>query len=134
MTTKPALILFYDGFCPLCMAEMRRLQQCDQQNKLRLEDIQAENFAERYPQFDKTALNARIHGLTASGEVLQGLDVTCLAWRLVGKHAWLKVLRWPVIRWFADLGYGLFARYRYQISYWLTGKKRCQVCELNDKS
>jgi len=133
MQDNAELIVFYDGLCPLCLAEMRKLKDFDVQHKLLLEDIQAHDFATRYPQFDAHALNARIHGLTINGKVLQGLDVTCLAWFLVGKHRWLRILRWPVIRWFADLAYWLFARYRYQFSYWLTGKKRCQVCDLNAK-
>jgi predicted DCC family thiol-disulfide oxidoreductase YuxK len=34
----------------------------------------------------------------------------------VGKHRWLAILRWPVIRHIADLCYLFFARHRQKIS------------------
>jgi len=122
------LTIFYDSFCPLCMAEMRHLKKRDETGRLGFVDINAEEFETDYPDMDKEALNARIHGLTDSGEVITGLDVTYHAWRLVG-HGWLYApLRWPVIKPLADMGYKWFAKNRYSISYYLTGKKRCDRC------
>jgi len=42
--------------------------------------------------------------------------VTAKAWALVDHHRLLQVLRWPVIRWFADFGYLVFARLRHPIA------------------
>jgi predicted DCC family thiol-disulfide oxidoreductase YuxK len=123
------LTLFYDGFCPLCVAEMTRLQRLDVKQKLCFVDIQSPDFAERYPHLDYERVNARIYGQLDNGELITGLDVTYLAWKLVGKGWVYAPLRWPVIRWFADAVYVFFARYRYQISFVLTGKKRCQLCQ-----
>ena len=64
------------------------------------------------------------------GTMLYGLDANCKAWELVGKKRWLRVLRWPVIRMFADLGYMFFAKNRSTISYLVTGKRRCASCGL----
>ena len=44
------------------------------------------------------------------------------------KKKWLMLLRLPVVRWFSDIGYLVFARYRYDISYLLTGQRRCEPC------
>lgn len=123
------LTLFYDGFCPLCVAEMRKLKSYDHKHRLRFEDIQAPDFEDRFPDLDREILNRRIYGQLEDGSMISGLDVTYLAWKQVGK-AWVYApLRWPVIRWLADGVYLLFARYRYQISFMLTGKKRCAPCE-----
>jgi predicted DCC family thiol-disulfide oxidoreductase YuxK len=122
------LTLFYDGLCPLCQKEMAHLRKRNHADVLAFEDIMADDFNERYPDLDWQALNDRIHGLTDDGRLVTGLDVTHLAWSLVG-YRWLYApLRWPLIRWFADRAYNVFARHRYTISYWLTGQRRCERC------
>ena len=118
------LILFYDGSCPLCVNEMLQLQQADTCGHIQLEDISDPDFSARFPQIDPLQANLVLHAMTPDNRILQGLDATCAAWGLTGKQAWLKRLRWPLIKPFADLGYRLFARYRYQISWVLTGQRR----------
>ncbi|MGB2287813.1 MAG: DCC1-like thiol-disulfide oxidoreductase family protein, partial [Porticoccaceae bacterium] len=58
-------------------------------------------------------------------------DVTYRAWVLVGKRKWVAVLRWPLIKGFADIGYLFFARNRYTISRLLTGQSRCDSCNID---
>lgn len=128
------LRLFYDGFCPLCVAEMNKLKAYDKQKNLVLEDIQLPDFHERFPNLCWQDLNDRIHGQLPDGTLITGLDVTYLAWKYVGKGWVYAPLRWPVIRWFADAFYIFFARYRYNISYLLTGKKRCESCSASSCS
>lgn len=122
------LTLFYDGFCPLCVAEMTKLKAYDKGGNLNLEDIQLPDFKERYPDLSWQDLNDRIHGQLSDGTIITGLDVTYLAWKYVGKGWVYAPLRWPIIRWFADGFYNYFARHRYTISYLITGKKRCNTC------
>ncbi|MEP0073059.1 MAG: DUF393 domain-containing protein [Marinomonas sp.] len=123
------LTIFYDGYCPLCTAEMNLLRDLDTQKKLILEDIHAADFSERFPHIDPIQADKILHGQLQNGEVIKGLEVTCLAWKLVEKHKWMQVLRWPVIRFFADLGYLFFARYRHGISSFISGKPRCTPCQ-----
>lgn len=122
-----AFTLFYDGLCPLCEKEIKHLKKYDSQSNLRFVDIMADDFAEHYPQLDWKALDERIHGMCEDGTLLIGLDATHRAWSEVGKGWVYAPLRWPVIRFFADKAYILFAKNRYKISYWLTGKKRCET-------
>lgn len=129
MMQNSPLTIFYDGYCPLCLVEMDKLKQLDTQQNITFVDIQAPSFLAHYPQLDWQALNARIHGYLADGSLISGLDVTYLAWKLVGKGWVYAPLRWPIIRWFADIAYNVFAKHRYRISYLLTGKKRCIPCE-----
>ncbi len=121
-----SLTIFYDGRCPLCLAEMRQLHALNKQGKLRFEDIHAENFQQRFPDINSDAAARILHGRLETGELLLGLDVTHRAWSLVGKKRWLAALRWPLIRPVADLAYRVFARHRYRLSRLLTGQARCQ--------
>lgn len=134
MSTK--LTLFYDGYCPLCLAEMNKLQHYDKNKAIAFVDIQSPDFALNFPQLRWQELNDRIHGELPDGRLISGLDVTYLAWNLVGKGWVYAPLRWPLVAWFADHFYSFFARNRYRISYLLTGKKRlteserCESCNL----
>lgn len=122
------LKIFYDGFCPLCSVEINQLRTYDSNNQLSFEDIHAPDFVKRYPYIDQVKANRILHGQLNDGEMIYGLDVTCLAWKTVGKHRWLSILRWPVIRWFADLAYLFFARHRNSISSLLSGKNKVTNC------
>lgn len=111
--------LLYDGHCPLCIKEMAKLKQFDVNNKIDLVDIRLleyPEFNEQFPNVDKDYALKILHGINRDGTVLLGLDANVHAWELVGKYKYLKILRvWPV-KWFADLGYLFFAKYRMQIS------------------
>lgn len=126
------LTIFYDSQCPLCLAEMRQLKASDTAGRLTFEDLHAIDFSQHYPYIDTVKANRILHGQLDSGEMLFGLDVTYKAWSLVGKHRWLALLRWPILKTIADSMYLLFARHRYRISYWLTGKTRCSSCTLDN--
>jgi predicted DCC family thiol-disulfide oxidoreductase YuxK len=125
------LTLFYDSQCPLCVAEMRRLKAFDSAGRMAFADLHAPDFIERYPHVDRLKACRILHGQLDSGELLLGLDVTHLAWSLAGRHKWLALLRWPLVKPAADAVYLLFARCRYGISWLLTGKSRCNSCSLD---
>jgi len=112
------------------MIEMKSLKRHDSKNAINLVDLHNDNFAEDYPHINKTDAIAILHGQFNNEELLLGLDVTCKAWVLVGKHKWMAILRWPIIKPIADVFYRLFARHRSKISLLLTGKKSCSSCNL----
>jgi predicted DCC family thiol-disulfide oxidoreductase YuxK len=119
------LTIFYDGNCPLCSREMKALRRYDQHNRIQLEDIQQTDFEQKFPDIDKRKATNILHG-KLDGVTLLGLDVTCHAWRLVGKKPWIALLRFPIIKPFADWAYLLFAKHRIRISSILMGKKNCE--------
>ncbi|MEM5531078.1 DUF393 domain-containing protein [Pseudoalteromonas arctica] len=119
------MIIFYDGNCPLCSTEMQQLKHADNKNLITLEDLNASDFSERYPYIDKDKAMNYLQAQKQSGEMIYGLDVTYEAWKIVGKHSWLKILRLPIIRFFADCGYLLFAKYRHPISRFLMPNTQC---------
>ena len=52
---QPELTIFYDGGCPLCVSEMRHLNRRDTEQKIALQDIHAEGFAETFPSYRPSA-------------------------------------------------------------------------------
>lgn len=131
-TTKMTqLTIYFDSHCPLCMTEMQQLKGADKTGRIVFADLHAEGFSQRYPHIDPQLAYNRLHVETDKGELLTGLDANCAVWHAVGKNSWLKILRWPVIRWFADIAYGFFARHREIISRLVTGKARCNSCSVN---
>jgi predicted DCC family thiol-disulfide oxidoreductase YuxK len=128
------LTIFYDGYCPLCVAEMKQLAELDSRGELVFADIQDNDFVTRYPHIDPVEADRALHAEYEDGRMIYGLDVTHQVWAKVGKKPWLAIIRWPVVRWFADIGYRIFASNRYTISYWFTGQKRCETCAVKIES
>jgi predicted DCC family thiol-disulfide oxidoreductase YuxK len=124
------LTIFYDGGCPLCVSEMKHLSRLDKDQKISLQDILAEGFADRFPYVDPVRADLILHGQLANGEMIYALDVTYEAWALVGKRHWVAPLRWPVIKPVSHWAYLFFAKHRSRISKLLTGSVRCEVCEI----
>jgi predicted DCC family thiol-disulfide oxidoreductase YuxK len=110
------------------MLEMQQLKCVDHDARIQLVDLHADDLNTAYPHINKNDAMKRLHGQLDSGEMLYGLDVTYQAWSLVGKHRWLAILRWPLIKPIADLFYRIFARHRDRIAFLLTGKTRCDQC------
>ncbi|MCG8414785.1 MAG: DUF393 domain-containing protein [Pseudomonadales bacterium] len=120
---KSSLTLYFDGDCPLCLMEIEALKKLSEDGRLSFVDVNSVDFAADHPHIDKAAALAKLHGMTNDGRMLYGLDVTVAAWSAVGKHRWLRILRWPILRYIADAVYWLFARYRAPIAWMLTGRK-----------
>ncbi|TMO72197.1 cell division protein [Pseudoalteromonas sp. S3785] len=128
------MIIFYDGNCPLCSTEMAKLKQADTANKIQLEDLNAPDFSDRYSYIDKNKAINHLQAQTFSGEMIYGLDVTYHAWKTVGKHTWLKIFRLPIISFFADCGYLLFAKHRQTLSRLLMPNTQCTNGQCRVKS
>ncbi|WP_462172110.1 thiol-disulfide oxidoreductase DCC family protein [Pseudoalteromonas xiamenensis] len=110
------MVIFFDGNCPLCVSEMNALLEHDSNKSLTLINLHDACALKAYPGIDKEKAMSILHGVDNQGRVLFGLDVSVTAWSLVGKHSWLKILRWPVIRYLADRAYLMFAKHRMKIS------------------
>ena len=122
------LTFFFDGLCGLCDFEVEHLKRLDTNASISFEDIHDTNFEARFPSISRDTASRVLHGQLASGELIQGLDVTCLAWTLVGKGRWVAWLRWPVIKSLSDCAYRAFALNREWISKLFTGSKSsCKI-------
>jgi predicted DCC family thiol-disulfide oxidoreductase YuxK len=134
--TAPALTLYFDGNCPFCASEMRRLKRWNKAGHLAFADVAEPGFDPAPLGVTAADLDRELHSRTASGEILVGIDSMLVAYTLVGK-GWLVAplrIRWlrPVL---ANL-YRRFARNRYRFSRWFGYKPvvRCKdgVCRVGN--
>ncbi|HEX8606751.1 MAG TPA: DUF393 domain-containing protein, partial [Pseudoduganella sp.] len=90
--SKPELIIYVDGSCGFCMAEVNMLKRHDRLGALAFVDLATPGLADFPPGTDLATLNARLHAVTADGRVLTGLDSMQAIYRVVG----LGWVVWPL--------------------------------------
>lgn len=112
----PALVVYYDGACPVCRTEIGVLSGRDRGCGLAPVDIAAPGFDAAAHGFDARALDAEMHAVRADGSVVRGMDAIRAAYGAAGLGAWLAPTGWPVLRPVFDAAYRLFARHRRAIS------------------
>ncbi|TVQ30499.1 MAG: DUF393 domain-containing protein [Phycisphaeraceae bacterium] len=114
--------VFIDGDCPLCRREAGLLRRMDRgRGRLILENFNDPDFDLEALGVDHETLMAEIHGQTADGRVVVGMEVFRRAYAAVG-WGWLTApTGWPVLRPIFDAMYRFFARNRLR----LTGR-RCE--------
>ena len=117
--TRPELTLYIDGNCPLCVAEWNRLRQWDRHARLGFVDIAQPGFDPAPLGVELADLNRQLHGWTASGERVVGIDSFIVAYTLVGRGWMVAPLRITAMRPAFKALYRGFARNRMRISRWL---------------
>ncbi|WGS52775.1 DCC1-like thiol-disulfide oxidoreductase family protein [Paraburkholderia sp. D15] len=123
----PELTLYIDGNCPLCVAEWNRLREWDRHGRLAFVDIAQPGFDPAPLGVELTELNRQLHGWTASGECVVGIDSMIAAYTLAGRGWVVAPLRIAVLRPAYRAAYRAFARNRMRISAWF-GLRRAPVC------
>ena len=96
--------LYYDGACPLCRAEVRKLSKFTG-DALVVKNIHDLDKAETAP--SKALLLSRLHLKTADGEWITGLHANIRAWHHTPFRCLWRILDWPLIspvsHWFYEL-------------------------------
>ncbi len=101
--------LYYDDQCPICTAEMRKLDRL-QDGNLQLVPISSLEPNPARP--DQRSLLAVLHLERADGRWLTGVDANVAAWQHTA-YGWLwRPLRWPVLRQVADWAYRVWLAWR----------------------
>ncbi len=122
------LVLYFDGRCPLCVAEIRRLGARDARHRLAFVDIAKPGFDPAPLGVDLPALNRELHARLPDGRMLTGIDSILAAYTLLGRDRIVWLLRVPAMRAvFAPL-YRRLARNRHAVSHWL-GYRAETCCE-----
>ncbi len=114
--SKKTLTMFYDGFCPLCQAEILFLSRRNESGLLRFVDVNSAQYsADAVGISCQQALDS-MYGQYDDGEIINGVAVFSAAYERADlpKLAWLFAqpsLR-PILTW----GYRIFAKNRHAIS------------------
>ena len=118
VSTAPApwrFKLLYDGECPICVRETRWLVARSKDGALALEDISRPNFdASKYGVSQRELMDV-LHGIFPDGRLVNRVAALREAYRAAGLGWMLAPSEWPVLRWFFDWGYSIFARYRIEM-------------------
>lgn len=113
------LTLYYDGACPLCMAEMRNLMLRNQrEQRLRFVDIAAPGF-EAPVGVTRDELASLLHAQAPDGSWLRGVDTFVAMYEAVGVSWVTRALSAPGLRPLADRLYPWIARHRRWFPRWL---------------
>ncbi|MCA8049050.1 thiol-disulfide oxidoreductase DCC family protein [Burkholderia arboris] len=113
------LVLYFDGRCPLCVAEIRRLGARDARHRLAFVDIAGPGFDPAPLGVGLPALNRELHARLPDGRMLTGVDSIVAAHALVGRRWLVWLLRVPAMRDVLAPLYRRFARNRHAVSRWL---------------
>ncbi len=104
--------LLYDGECPFCRREVRWLRRLNRRGHLVFEDASSSDFDSSRYGATREQLMSVIHGVFPDGRIVRKLEAFRQAYRTVGLGWLLAPTDWPVLRWFFDGLYALFAHNR----------------------
>ncbi len=114
---EPAtLTLYFDGSCPLCLAEMDLLKHKDRGRLLRFEDITAKDFSEQQHGIACELAMKSIKGKLSTGEQLDGIQVFAKAYELVGMRFYARFLSARPLEGLLTWAYLKFAKHRHFLS------------------
>ncbi|VWB64618.1 thiol-disulfide oxidoreductase [Burkholderia pseudomultivorans] len=122
------LVLYFDGRCPLCVEQVRRLGASDTQRRLAFVDIAGPGFDPAPPGVDRAALNRELHGRLPDGRIVAGVDAILTAYALAGRRWLVWPLRVPGMRSALAVLYRCVARNRHVLSRWL-GYRAAEACD-----
>jgi predicted DCC family thiol-disulfide oxidoreductase YuxK len=111
-----SLTIYYDGECPLCLAEIHFLKNRNSLGLIQFVDVAAAQYDEAAHQLTCKLALATMQGRLADGTQLEGIPVFAEAYKRANlpKLAWLFSRSWlkPIL----NAGYYVFAKYRHSIS------------------
>jgi predicted DCC family thiol-disulfide oxidoreductase YuxK len=112
---QPELTLLYDGTCPICAWEKRKLARSDKHGHLDFINIHAADFNASVYGVSMQDLMGRLHAITADGRLIQGVDTLLQSYRAVGWW-WIYLALAIIPRLLMERAYGCFADHRYALS------------------
>lgn len=119
MRIQPPLTVYFDGNCPLCVAETAALKACDRNDALRLVDCSVAGFddaAVAAAGLARADLLGIIHARDAAGAWLRGVDVFVAMYGLAGFDAIARLWSQRWLRPIWDRLYPWVARHRMWLS------------------
>lgn len=110
--TSDAITVYYDGSCPLCLAEINHYEKLDTNAALELVDVSAPDFDGAAGLVRQQAM-ARFHVKLTNGETVSGARAFVEVWKKIPSWRWLaKVARVPGMIHLMEGVYRLFLRGR----------------------
>ncbi len=111
--TPPAATVFYDGACPICTAEMAQYRKARGAECVAFVDVASCDAEALAPGLTREAALARMHVLTADGQMASGAAAFVALWRALPRFGWAaRIAGLPIVLPLLELGYRGFVRLR----------------------
>ncbi len=118
---SPRLTTYYNARCPVCSAGIRayRGSQPEGEAGLAWQDINRDEAALAAAGITRNDVWYRLHTLDETGRVLVGIDAFIAIWDRLPAYRWrARLLRLPIVRQLAHLGYEALAFPLYRWNLW----------------
>jgi predicted DCC family thiol-disulfide oxidoreductase YuxK len=109
----------------LCRREIAGVRRLDRHGRVLFTDIAASDFDPGARGLSYAQLMARIHGRTADGQIVEGVEVFRQLYAALGFPRMVALTRLPGVREALDVAYTWFAKHRLR----LTGRCSAGHCE-----
>lgn len=110
--------MLYDGDCPLCMREVNMLRERNKQyGTIKFVDISSDDYKPEENQgLDYKTVMGRIHAILADGTVVRDVEAFRRLYEQVNLGWVYAVTKYEPFGTLADFAYGIWARYRLQLT------------------
>ncbi|XP_054805377.1 uncharacterized protein At5g50100, chloroplastic isoform X1 [Prosopis cineraria] len=110
--------MLYDGDCPLCMREVNMLRERNKTYRtIKFVDISSDDYSPQENQgLDYETVMGRIHAILSDGTVVTDVEAFRRLYEQVGLGWVYAVTKYEPIATVADAIYGVWAKYRLQIT------------------
>ena len=131
----PALVVFFDGQCPLCTREINHYRRLDGRNKIEWRDLHFESsrLANYGLTLDRAMreLQAVVHASPGSFKVVSGVDAFLEIWERIERYRWLAwIVSSRPVKLVANPLYRTFAKYRHL----LRRTDQCSSCAVAESN
>jgi len=108
-----ALLVLYDGACPLCAREIAHYQGLSPVAPVRFADVSAAPEGDLGCGIDRRAALARMHVVEPDGTVVSGARAFIALWKRMPGWRWLaRLASVPPAPWLLEMAYQAFLRVR----------------------
>jgi len=119
MSEGKKLCVFYDGSCSFCVNAVEAARERDRGRQVEFIPYQTPDFPTRFPGIEPQEQACSVQVRLSDGTVMRReLAVAALLEVLPGKDWMARLIRFPLVRPFAAIGYRLVAANRKWISRW----------------
>ena len=107
--TIPAVTVWFDGDCPLCLREIALMRRLDKRGAIAFENVAGDGSCP----IDRAELLARFHAREAGGTMVSGAAAFAALWRAIPVLApFGQLARLPALLWILERAYRGFLRFR----------------------
>lgn len=119
------IIVFYDGACQMCIAQIAKFKKADSKKHIVFTDISKPDFDQEQAGLTGESIQRYIYAKDSRGHLARGVDAFAWIWEATDKKFLVRLVSLPFIKHIAKIIYSLISRLRY-----LFGRKN-NICDFH---